>query len=406
MYCTKPVVSYQMKYLFVSLFIYSITRRAGRPRKNVSRELLENLLRLKVPISEIASFFDVTRPVIYKAMREFGINHSSFSDISDDQLRDIVNTVKEHHPQAGEIMVQGHLRAQGVHVQRERLRSAIHQVDPVGAGSRRRPPIRQRVYSVPCPNYIWHIDGNHKLIRWRMVLHHAVDGFSRLVVFGMFSNNNRASTVFSLYQAAFRKYGRPFRVRTDHGGENVDIWHDMVSAWGENARSVVVRSSVHNQRIKRHNRATNEQLIAVFKEEFYELERQGILDPLNDTDLFCLHYVYLPRINKRLTEFIDDHNNHNVSTEGYNSPAQLFWVNLHLTAFQGGTAADAAWRGVNVSDLMSSQSLPHVQVPDMPNPLDDGSFLQLQRVVDALSSADGVDLYRRTVAFVAGVMQN
>ena len=73
-------------------------------------------------------------------MREFRINHSSFSDISDDQLRDIVNTIKEHHPRAGEVMVQGHLRAQGVHVQRERLRSAIRQVDPVGAASRRRPP--------------------------------------------------------------------------------------------------------------------------------------------------------------------------------------------------------------------------------------------------------------------------
>ena len=120
----------------------------------------------------------------------------------------------------------------------------------------------------------------------------------------MFFNNNRASTVLSLYQAAFPKYGHPFRVRTDHGGENVKGWRDMISAWGENARSVVMGSSVHNQRIERHNRVTNEQLIAVFKEEFYELERQGILDPLNDTDLFCLHSIYLPRINKRLTELL------------------------------------------------------------------------------------------------------
>ena len=87
-------------------------------------------------------------------------------------------------------------------------------------------------------------------------------------------------------------------------------------------------------------------------------------------------------------------------------PTQLFWVNLHLTAFQGGTAADAAWHGVNVSDLISSQSLPHGQVPGTPNPLHDGSFLQLEWVVDPLSAADGVDLYRHTVAFVARVMQN
>ena len=80
-----------------------------------------------------------------------------------------------------------------------------------------------------------------------MVLHHAADSFSCLVVFGMFSKNNRSSTVLSLYQAAFRKYGQPFTVRTDHGGENVDVWRDMVSAWGENARSDIIGNSVHNQ---------------------------------------------------------------------------------------------------------------------------------------------------------------
>ena len=357
-------------------------------------------------VSEIASFFNVSRPVIYKAIREFQIDYSKFSDLPDDQLQEVVTSVKEHHPRAGEVMVQGHLRAQGVHVQRDRLRSAIHHIDPIGAATRRRPPIRRRVYSVPCPNYVWHIDGNHKLIRWRMVLHHAVDGFSRLVLFGKCSNNNRASTVLALYEEAMRKYGRPFRVRTDHGGENVDVWHDMNTAWGEDARPVIVGSSVHNQRIERHNRAVNEQVFDGFKEEFYDLERQGILDPLNDTDMFCLHYVYLPRINKRLSEFIDAHNNHTLSTEGNNSPAQLFWVNLHLTAFQGGTTADVAWRGVNVQDLMTSQTLPHVNVPDTPNPLYDASFLQLQRVVDPLAPARGTDLYRRTVELVGRATQN
>ena len=81
-------------------------------------------------------------------------------------------------------------------------------------------------------------------------------------------------------------------------------------------------------------------------------------------------------------------------------------MNLHLTAFQGGTAADVAWRGVNVQDLMTSQTLPHVNVPGTPNPLDDASFLQLQRVVDPLSPARGTDLYRRTVELVGRAMQN
>ena len=200
------------------IFYYSYQRGAGRPEKTISKELLENLLMLKVPISGVASFFEVSRLFVYKAIRDYGIEYKKFTDLSDSRLAEIVASVKENHPRAGEVMLQGHLRAQGLHVQRNRLRTAIHQSDPIGTEARRRPPIRRRVYSVPCPNYLWHIDGNHKLIRWRMVLHHAVDGFSRLIVFCRCSTNNRAATVLSLYQEAVRQYGRPFRVRTDHGG--------------------------------------------------------------------------------------------------------------------------------------------------------------------------------------------
>lgn len=42
--------------------------------------------------------------------------------------------------------------------------------------------------------------------------------------------------------------------------------------------------------------------------------------------MFCLQYIYLPK-------FTDAHNNHVVLTERNNSPAELFWVSLHLTAF-------------------------------------------------------------------------
>ena len=165
---------------------------------------------------------------------------------------------------------------------------------------RKRPPINQRAYFVPCPNYLWHIDGNHKMISWRFVIHHGIDGVSRLVMFCRCSGNNRATTVFSLFQEAVHKYGRPIRLRNGHGGENVCIWRDMTASQGEEACSVILGSSVHNQRIGRHNRAVNEQVYAMFKADFYQLEREDVLDPLNDVDLFCLDYVYLTRINKVL----------------------------------------------------------------------------------------------------------
>ena len=265
--------------------------------------------------------------------------------------------------------------------------------------SRYHPPIRRRVYSVPCPNYVWHIDGNHKLVRWRIVLHYAIDGYSRLIVFGSCSTNNKARTVLQLYQEAVRKYGRPFRVRTDHGGENADVWRDMNHAWGEEARSVIVGSSVHNQRVERHNRAANEQELSVFKEEFYQLESEGLLDPLNETDLFCLHYVYLPRINRSVSEFITAHNNHSVSTENNNTPAQMFWLNLHLTAFHAGFPEDAVWRGISVNELLTTD-LPHVQVPETRSPLTEADTVALRSAINPLSSTNGKEPYIQTLRFV------
>lgn len=110
----------------------------------------------------------------------------------------------------------------------------------------------------------------------------------------------------------------------DYGGEKVDIWREMANLYGEESKSVVVGSSVHNQRIECHNRSVNKQVIQVFKQQFYELENQGILDPSNSTDLYCLHFIFLPRLNRSISEFIAAHNNHALSTEENLSALQLF----------------------------------------------------------------------------------
>ncbi|TFK56301.1 hypothetical protein OE88DRAFT_1622739, partial [Heliocybe sulcata] len=41
-----------------------------------------------------------------------------------------------------------------------------------------------RKYTLSHPNYLWHIDGYHKLIRWGFVIHGMVDGFRRMVCSG------------------------------------------------------------------------------------------------------------------------------------------------------------------------------------------------------------------------------
>ena len=66
-------------------------------------------------------------------------------------------------------------------------------------------------------------DGHHKLIRWRLVTHGGIDGYTRLIVFLECSANNKAETVLRLFEKATKQYGIPSRIRTDHGGENVLI---------------------------------------------------------------------------------------------------------------------------------------------------------------------------------------
>lgn len=61
-----------------------------------------------------------------------------------------------------------------------------------------RQAIYHREYRVPFPNSLWHIDGYHKLIRWKIVIHGGVDGYSRIPVNIVASDNNKATTVMLL----------------------------------------------------------------------------------------------------------------------------------------------------------------------------------------------------------------
>ncbi|CAB3977405.1 hypothetical protein AC249_AIPGENE24350 [Paramuricea clavata] len=210
-----------------------------RPKKTIPENRLKRLLELKMPLAQIARDLGVSRPVLYKFIRENGISHEKYSTLSEQEVQNVVAEVKKNHPNAGEVMLQGHLQSKGITLQHHKIRTAIHAVDPDGVEARKRPTIKRRVYSVPYPNYLWHIDGNHKLIRWRIVVHHGIDGYSRMVVFAQFSTNNRAITVEDLFKAAIQQYGCPVRVRTDYGGENVGVWRHMVNVHGEDSRAVI-----------------------------------------------------------------------------------------------------------------------------------------------------------------------
>lgn len=69
--------------------------------------------------------------------------------------------------------MEGVLRAKGLKIQRRRVHDPISRVKPVLSAVRGLSfKIVRRQYSVACPNALWYIDGNHKLIEpYRMVIH-------------------------------------------------------------------------------------------------------------------------------------------------------------------------------------------------------------------------------------------
>ena len=217
----------------------------------------------------------------------------------------------------------GQLARCGIVLQRSRIRASIHRVDPVNTALRRSVTVRRRVYHVAGTNCLWHIDGNHKLIKWRFVIHGGIDGFSRTIVYLHCSNNNRAVTHLSLFVNALQSYGLPEKVRSDLGGENVDVWRYMVEQHSSTS-SVITGSSTHNERIERLWRDVFRCVGVLFYETVRHLEDEGKLNTLNEVDMYCLHYVFLARINEALNSFVESWNNHPISTERNFTPNQLF----------------------------------------------------------------------------------
>ena len=95
-------------------------------------------------------------------------------------------------PRRGEISIGGHLLSAAYKVPRQQLRESILRVDPdEGVIERSRKPIKRKIYVSDGPHYCWHIDGNHKLIKWGIVIHGCVDGgCTRTIIYLAARDNN------------------------------------------------------------------------------------------------------------------------------------------------------------------------------------------------------------------------
>lgn len=146
------------------------------------------------------------------------------------------------------------------------------------------------------------------------------------------SPNNLSHTVLNEFVLAVQNYGLPLRIRCDKGVENYDVAMYMLThpERVSSTNTVIVGKSVHNQRIERLWRDVFQGVSCTYYYLFNHLEQEGLLDPLHEVDLFCLHYVYLNIINYHLEQWTRSWNTHSMTSCNSLTPMQM-WIEGSLT---------------------------------------------------------------------------
>ncbi|KAA0701586.1 hypothetical protein E1301_Tti023046 [Triplophysa tibetana] len=247
------------------------------PTMTVGKEQVQFLLEQHFKVHDIARMYGVSYSSIRRWMKRYKLSvRQTYSDISSEDFKSIINNFIGQCPNSGYRIVVGHLRSLG--------------------------------------------------IRWRIVVHGGIDGYSRKIMSLKANSNNKAASVLDCFLEAVHEHGLPHRVRSDKGGENMGVARFMLE---------------HPER----GPATSQEKVFITRElsgcgamcgvicnyysAFRHLEELSLLDPDQDLHLICLHYIMLPRLNHHLQMFTRTWDNHSLSTEGNMSPSQL-WLAGHV----------------------------------------------------------------------------
>ena len=147
--------------------------------------------------------------------------------------------------------------------------------------------------------------------------------------------------------------------------------------------SALVGRSVHNQSIERLWQDVFTDVLDLFKRLFMSMEDMGILNPINESDLWCLHYCFLDIINlSQVNEWEAAWTRHALSTEHNLTQLQL-WVQgqFENASFEPRVNDDYGinWEGPVSID---SECDDDTDVTATNNPLDQTQLNELIRAVE------------------------
>lgn len=393
-------------------------QQRGHPKCAINRNNLESLLAMGFTVKKIATeglLGGIMHPnTIHNYIKKHQMKspRERYTNLTNAELEEKIRRINNEFPNSGANEVQAHLQNQGITVQRNKIRNTLATIDPIGTASRWSRTIERRTYYVPTPNYLWHTDSHHKLIRWNFVIHGSIDGYSRFIPMLRVSINNLAKTALDFFFESIKSCGIPGRVRGDGGSEFNHVEAFMELANGESRGSFLRGKSVHNQRIERLWRDVHEKVVEKYQKTFYHMENHGILDIEDSVHMFCLQHTFAKRINSDLQKWKDAHNNHKVRTEHNQTPLQMWMSGGILSQSSQCTAMSNMYRRslqeteTLVTTFLRSHNLEEPNniravLQRFPSPLTIGKLHLLEQSIDVLAESNqyGIDIYN-VMAFV------
>ena len=98
----------------------------------------------------------VLERTVRRRREEFGLPvGSSYTNMSDSELDEVVCSIVEITMDSGLCYIRGSLLSRGIIVQRQRVIDSMRRVDPVSQSIRRLTRVHRREYWVPGPNALW-----------------------------------------------------------------------------------------------------------------------------------------------------------------------------------------------------------------------------------------------------------
>lgn len=141
----------------------------GRPKFDIPREQLQHLIDVRFKETDIDKMLCISEKTVYRRLEENGKSiRDTYANMTAHELDDIIKEVLRQFPNSGYKSMRGHLLSRGYKVQENRIRESMRRADPEGTVVRAL-QIRvthRRSYNVRAPMSLWHMDGNHKLVRY------------------------------------------------------------------------------------------------------------------------------------------------------------------------------------------------------------------------------------------------